>query len=1530
MRFRDRFKKITKKKTSPNGSGIQNDAAQHSGAQQSQANETAPKIQIEDTPIKELWNVAYEKLREEDGALIAEYERILQCSPAAGSTMKDQLRVMLEKKMAEVNARVSKFGKGKTEAPATEVVSKIMGLANDYVHAAARTNSYTSIAWAGVGFILPLLINPSQQRASLAKAIDDIASLIAQSVMREDIYEEFYKSGASSNGSFRRSHGQYKIALESLYRQILKFEATCCCHYSKNAAFRLGLDAVQWNDWSQLVAEVRDRNNNFIAIENILRDIRLHEERKAAEDRQQVELAKADARKAAEEHGKLLRWLCDIDPSSMHNDALAKHTPGTCGWLIHDSDVFKAWEEGKSSLLWLHGKAGSGKSILSSSVIKHLQDRHASKPSTALAYYYFSFSDVKKQNVDGMLASLIKQICSRRPNKQLLDRLGEYMVKEQRPDTKTLGEALISSLFGYSDVYVVIDALDECPALNERRERLLESVDSILANAPDSLHVFLTSRREQDIDTQIRPHLSKSCKMEIDLLAHREILNRDIRHYIDSRLATKKFKFWPENVKMKARESLFDKADCMFQYVQCQFEILQKLSSENEIHDALQKLPKGLDATYDRIFESIDPDFKERVIRSLKWLAFSMRTLTLAELSEIFMIRPSGDIAINETDRLFSSEYILEYLSSLIVTHKRATNPRYTKVRLVHFSLKEYIISTRIVESTPAFAFTEVDAHISIGHSCLAYLAQFSSEMIISHQAQLSELERYVLEYWMIHLEEVPRERWLDKWAQDVALVLGYRSESFLKQLKLQRRLDNRKVLEHIRLQPYCYTARLGLYQLTQVLICQEPNAYTTQEDLEVALQYAVYGENIEVIKLFLEKGADINAECGGWGSALLAAAAKGSLRALELLVKSGANVNSPSERGRCLLTSISEKSTQCLAFLLDNGADIDMQGGNGGTAFSDTLQKHYVDIDHFQLLLERNANVNALDGKHRTPLQTACAKVQLWKLQSYVEVLLERGADPNIRGEEYGTALQALCCHDELKGKREDNVRTALSVIQLLIDYGADVNIHGGKYGSAFNAAACCESSTAIRIMKLLLDNGAEMDQKGDTDWGTALHVACNKGSVETVRWLLDKGVDVNAESGRFATPLQTAVVEAVREVQVFKDRKLEKLELVKLLLKRGARVNQQGGEYGTALQAAYANWGPGNEGEIHQLLLEHGADVSIIGGKYGSVLAAACGNKQVQVESLRLLLDRGADVNADGGQYGTALMAACTRRWSKQVVQLLLDHGADINAEGGEYGTVLVAACKTGVRPEVLSLLLERGADPRRHNCLAWHMAAQSEERDINSILKLLLDYIDINHVHGQYGTALNATLELWNPGAGHLYDGRHLRARFLLESGADADIMAGKFGFALQAACAAEFKLEIGGESFDDVDCACVKTRLLLEQRPDINVNAQGGIFNTALQAAAYSGQTASIRLLLDKKADCNLRGGKYGSALNAAIIGGWWDIVEILLKAGATPDCRLQEEPDMEWLQRVREEDGRGAFERYMKFWKVQSASSGTST
>jgi ankyrin repeat protein len=75
----------------------------------------------------------------------------------------------------------------------------------------------------------------------------------------------------------------------------------------------------------------------------------------------------------------------------------------------------------------------------------------------------------------------------------------------------------------------------------------------------------------------------------------------------------------------------------------------------------------------------------------------------------------------------------------------------------------------------------------------------------------------------------------------------------------------------------------------------------------------------------------------------------------------------------------------------------------------------------------------------------------------------------------------------------------------------------------------------------------------------------------------------------------------------------------------------------------------------------------------------------------------------------------------------------------------------------------------------------------------------------------------------------------------------------------------------------------SRLLLERKDD--VNAQGGCYGNALQAAAQGGYEKIVELLLDAGADVNTQGGHHGSALQAASAGGHEQIVKLLLGAGA---------------------------------------------
>ena len=77
-----------------------------------------------------------------------------------------------------------------------------------------------------------------------------------------------------------------------------------------------------------------------------------------------------------------------------------------------------------------------------------------------------------------------------------------------------------------------------------------------------------------------------------------------------------------------------------------------------------------------------------------------------------------------------------------------------------------------------------------------------------------------------------------------------------------------------------------------------------------------------------------------------------------------------------------------------------------------------------------------------------------------------------------------------------------------------------------------------------------------------------------------------------------------------------------------------------------------------------------------------------------------------------------------------------------------------------------------------------------------------------------------------------------------------------------------------------------KIILHNAAD--VNAQGGYFGNALQAAAYGGSKETVQLLLDAGADVHAQGGQYGNALQAAAAspyGGWKETVQLLLDAGA---------------------------------------------
>ncbi|EGU86437.1 hypothetical protein FOXB_03045 [Fusarium oxysporum f. sp. conglutinans Fo5176] len=133
-----------------------------------------------------------------------------------------------------------------------------------------------------------------------------------------------------------------------------------------------------------------------------------------------------------------------------------------------------------------------------------------------------------------------------------------------------------------------------------------------------------------------------------------------------------------------------------------------------------------------------------------------------------------------------------------------------------------------------------------------------------------------------------------------------------------------------------------------------------------------------------------------------------------------------------------------------------------------------------------------------------------------------------------------------------------------------------------------------------------------------------------------------------------------------------------------------------------------------------------------------------------------------------------------------------------------------------------------------------------------------------------------------------------RVLLSTDKNVNATGGSYGNALQAASLnghKEIKADVnaqGGYFGNALQAASdggheEVVRMLLDKGAD--VNAQGGICGNSLQAASFQGHKEIIRLLLDEGADVNAQGGEYGTALGAASYEGHKEIVRLLLDEGA---------------------------------------------
>jgi hypothetical protein len=183
-----------------------------------------------------------------------------------------------------------------------------------------------------------------------------------------------------------------------------------------------------------------------------------------------------------------------------------------------------------------------------------------------MTYFYCDFRDNKKQQVSSLLASLLTQLSAKSDAccNVLSAIYSECDAGSRQPSDGELMDCLedMLNLEGQPPIYIIIDALDECPndsSMVPPRERVLNQVEKLVALHLSNVRICVTSRPEADIQATLMSLASQTVSLHDE-----EGQKKDIADYLRWIVySDRMMQRWREEDKEMVVEMLSQKADGM-------------------------------------------------------------------------------------------------------------------------------------------------------------------------------------------------------------------------------------------------------------------------------------------------------------------------------------------------------------------------------------------------------------------------------------------------------------------------------------------------------------------------------------------------------------------------------------------------------------------------------------------------------------------------------------------------------------------------------------------------------------------------------------------------------------------------------------------------------------------------------------------------------------------------------------------------------------------------------------------------------